>query len=199
MSQTNIDLLLSIWSATLAPHNDEPPITGVRDLHTQIDAIDLGSVPWKSSTIQYQGRRPENSAAPQWMDDEYQLWYRDPRKVIHDILGNPDFTMALDYIPYHDLQDGKCSYRDFMSGNWSWNQCVRPSRGIVQNGLTYLFLRILLQRTQKPTGVRLSPLCSALTKRLFRLRPDNKNITRSTYQSGTFTTLFEEHTRMHSS
>ena len=27
MSQPNIDLLLDIWSATLAPHNDEPPIT----------------------------------------------------------------------------------------------------------------------------------------------------------------------------
>ena len=71
MSQPNIDHLLNIWSATLAPHNDEPPIAGFQDLHAQIDAIDLGFTPWKSSTVQYQGRRPENSAAPRWMDEEY--------------------------------------------------------------------------------------------------------------------------------
>ena len=126
MSQPNIDQLLNIWSATLAPHNDEPPISSFQDLHAQIDAIDLGFTPWKSSTIQYQGRRPENSAAPQWMDEEYQLWYRDPRKVIHNILGNSDFSTALDYIPYQDFCNGKRSYCDFMSGDWSWKQCVRP-------------------------------------------------------------------------
>ena len=199
MSQTNIDLLLNIWSATLAPHNDEPPITGVRDLHAQIDAIDLGFTPWKSSTVQYQGRRPENSATPQWMDEKFQLWYRDPRKVIHDILGNPDFSAALDYIPYRDLRDGKRSYCDFMSGDWSWNQCVRPSQGGVQISPTYLFLRISLQRTQKPMVVRLSRLCSALTKQLFRSQPDNMNTTQFTYRSGMFAITFEGRTRTRSS
>ena len=92
MSQPNIDQLLNIWSATLAPHEDEPPIANFQDLHAQIDAIDLGFTPWKSSAVQYQGRRPENSVAPQWMDEEYRLWYRDPRKVIRNILGNSDFS-----------------------------------------------------------------------------------------------------------
>jgi len=59
------------------------------------------------------------------MDKEYQLWYRDPRKVVHNILANPDFSTTLDYIPYHDFQDGKRRYCDFMSGDWAWDQCVR--------------------------------------------------------------------------
>lgn len=148
LSQTNIDHLLNIWSATLAPHNDEPPIASFRDLHAQIDSIDLGVTSWRSSTIKYQGRRPENSAAPQWMDDEYKLWYRDPRKVIHNILSNPDFGTSLDYIPYRDFRNGKRSYCDFMSGDWSWKQCVRLSQGSTQHLLTRPFLRIPSQWTQ---------------------------------------------------
>ena len=58
------------------------------------------------------------------MDEEYQLWYRDPRKVIHDILANPDFGTTFDHIPYRDFRDGKRRYCDFMSGNWAWDQCV---------------------------------------------------------------------------
>jgi len=124
LSQPNVDQLLSIWSATLAPHRNEPPITSYHDLHAQIDGIDLGFTPWKSWTARYQGRRPENSAAPSWMDEGYQLWYRDPRKVVHNILTNPDFSTTLDYIPYRDFCNGKHRYCDFMSGDWGWNQCV---------------------------------------------------------------------------
>ena len=124
LSKPKIDHLLSLWSTTLAPHGAEPPVSNYCDLHAQIDSIDLGFTSWKSWTAWYQGRRPTNSAAFSWMDEEYQLWYRDPRKVIHDILRNPDFSAATDYTPYRDFQDGKRHYCDFMSGNWSWNQCV---------------------------------------------------------------------------
>ena len=124
LSQSNIDQLLNIWSATPIPHNDEPPIISHCDLHAQIDTIELGFVPWKSSTIQYQGHRPENSAAPSWMDQDYNLWYRDPRKVVHNILANLDFNTTLDYIPYCDFCDRQRRYCDFMSGDWGWNQGV---------------------------------------------------------------------------
>ena len=36
---------------------------------------------------------------------EYQLWYRDPRQVIHNILGNPEFASGIDYTPHRDFQD----------------------------------------------------------------------------------------------
>ena len=42
LSNSTIDHLLSIWSATLAPYDDVPPITDHGDLHSTIDAIELG-------------------------------------------------------------------------------------------------------------------------------------------------------------
>lgn len=58
------------------------------------------------------------------MTTKYQLWYRDPRKVIHNILANPDLADGIDYVPYRKFQDNKRQYCDFMSGNWAWRQCV---------------------------------------------------------------------------
>jgi len=59
------------------------------------------------------------------MTTKYQFWYRDPWKVIHGILANPDLADGIDYIPYHEFEDGKRQYGDFMSGDWAWEQCVR--------------------------------------------------------------------------
>jgi len=59
------------------------------------------------------------------MTTEYQLWYRDPREVIRNLLANPDLADGLDYVPYHEFENGKRRYCDFMSGDWVWEQCVR--------------------------------------------------------------------------
>ena len=146
--QSNTDQLLSLWSATLAPHADVPPITDHCDLHAQIYSIKLGSVSWESWTGRYQGHQPKNSVAPSWMDEEYHLWYQDPRKVVRNILSNPDFNTALDYVPYHKFCDGKRRYCDFMSGNWAWNQCVSVA-----------------------LGERPRPLCSSLSQDTIALNP----------------------------
>jgi len=58
------------------------------------------------------------------MTTEYQLCYRDPRKVIHGILENPDLADGIDYVPYCEFKGGKRQYCDFMSGDWAWKQCV---------------------------------------------------------------------------
>lgn len=58
------------------------------------------------------------------MTTEFQFWYRDPHKVIHNIFKNPELVDAIDYIPYRDFVNGKRRYRDFMSGDWAWDQCV---------------------------------------------------------------------------
>ena len=73
LSTSKIDQPFSLWSASLAPYNTKPPISNHCDLHAQIDSIDLDFIPWKSWTAQYQGHRPVNSAAPSWMDEDYQL------------------------------------------------------------------------------------------------------------------------------
>ena len=103
--QSIIDQLLDVWSATLIPHNDLPPITSHQDLHAQIDAIKLGNVPWRSYTAHYQWLCPENGLVPEWMTTEYQLRYHDPRQVIHNILANPEFASDINYAPHRDFQD----------------------------------------------------------------------------------------------
>ncbi|KAF9645830.1 hypothetical protein BDM02DRAFT_3130787 [Thelephora ganbajun] len=115
LSQGIINKLLETWSATLIPYGDLPPITDHQDLHTQINAIKLGNVPWRSYTAQYQWLRPESGPIPEWMEAQYQLWYRNPRQVIHHIFANPEFASGIDYAPHHDFQDE--------NGDWAWDQC----------------------------------------------------------------------------
>ena len=55
---------------------------------------------------------------------DYQLWYRNPRKVIHNIFRNHDLVDNIDYVPYREFEGGKHRYCDFMSTDWAWEQCV---------------------------------------------------------------------------
>lgn len=124
LSKENIDRLLNLWNATLVPYNDSPPILDHNDLHSTIDAIKVGGVPWQSYTAKYNGSLPDGAPAPEWMTTEYQVWYRDPRKVIHNMFANPDLVDCFDYVPYRDFMGDKRRYCDFMSGDWAWKQCV---------------------------------------------------------------------------
>ncbi|KAG1859730.1 hypothetical protein F4604DRAFT_1684671 [Suillus subluteus] len=38
--------------------------------------------------------------APSWMDDEYDVWYRDPRLMAHNMLANPTYKKEIDYTPF---------------------------------------------------------------------------------------------------
>ena len=127
LSHNTIDQLLNLWSTTLIPHNDSPPLIDHNDLHATIDAIKLGHVPWQSYIARYNGLRPENGPPPEWMTTNYQVWYRDPRSIIHSIFANPDLAGNMDYVPYHQFENDEWRYCDFMSGNWAWRQCIRLS------------------------------------------------------------------------
>ena len=58
------------------------------------------------------------------MTTDYEVWYRDPRNVIHNILANPDLVDGIDYVPYREFENNERRYCDFMSGDWAWRQCV---------------------------------------------------------------------------
>ena len=194
LSRNIINQLLDIWSATLIPHDNLPPITNHEDLHAQIDAIGLGNVPWKSYTAHYQWLRPKNGPIPEWMTAEYQLWYRDPRQVIHNILANPEFASGTDYAPHRDFRDEKRQYCDFMSGDWAWDQCVR-NMGYICHSLTVIY-RISLRQTPQHTDLCLSLLYLAQTRRPFRSLLANMCIILFTSQLGMCITAFDEPIRM---
>jgi hypothetical protein len=124
MSATDIDFLLNLWGASSAMHGEAPPFKNHNDLYNTIDSTPLGDVPWESFSLHYNGARP-NGEVPAWMDAEYDVWFRDARKLVHNIISNPDFDNGFDRVPYQEYDaKGTRHYHNFMSGNWAWRQAV---------------------------------------------------------------------------
>ena len=125
LSQKKINHILKLWAATLVPHNDSVPIANHLDLHRQIDAIDLGDVQWEHTYLKYEGLLPRATRHPEWKTTEYDVWYRNPRQVIKNILARPDLEGHVDYVAYREFNDEKRQYGNLMSGDWAWRQSVR--------------------------------------------------------------------------
>ena len=123
MSAGNADILLELWAASLASHNESPPFSDHQDLYNTIDATPIGGVPWQSATLSYDG--PCHDRPLLWMESEYTIWFRDPRLLFRNLLENPEFAGSFDYTPYQQYDNkGKRRYEHFMSGNWAWKQAV---------------------------------------------------------------------------
>jgi hypothetical protein len=124
MSAGDINFLLGLWAASLAVHGDEPPFSNATDMYNTIDSTPLGDLTWESFRLQYNGTRPLENV-PSWMEAEYDVWFRDPRILVHNLLSNPDFKSDFDYAPFQEhTTDGTHRFQDFMSGNWAWMQAV---------------------------------------------------------------------------
>lgn len=124
MSAGNINILTSLWSATLAPHGAEPPFQTSTDLYNTVDATPLGDIPWESFTLKYDGDVPAGPT-PAWMDINHEVWFRDPNQLVKNMLSNPDFNDECDFTPFqeYDAQDNH-RFQNFMSGDWAWRQAV---------------------------------------------------------------------------
>ncbi|KAI0823766.1 hypothetical protein BC628DRAFT_1503960 [Trametes gibbosa] len=120
MSAGHINELMQLWAATLPPGQD-PPFANARDLYESIDNIPLGDIPWQEFRITYTGVRPEDNVPP-WMIREYTVWFRCPRRVLHTQVGNTDFAHDMDYVPKQVFHGDQREYKDFMSGDWCWQQ-----------------------------------------------------------------------------
>jgi hypothetical protein len=124
MSAGNIDSLLDIWAASLFELGGQPPCTNHNDVYRAIDSIPLGDVPWQNFKTRFNGQKPQGHT-PLWMEAEYEVWFRDPRTVIRNMLANPDFDGEIDFAPLQEFDDdGERQFQDFMSGDWAWQQAV---------------------------------------------------------------------------
>lgn len=100
------------------------PFASHQHLYATIDTISLAEVPWQTFSVTYNGAIP-GGAMPSWMIREYDVWFRDPRLVLRNQYGNPDFARDIDWAPKRvRLANGKRQYCDFMSGDWAWSQAV---------------------------------------------------------------------------
>jgi hypothetical protein len=124
LSRRKINNLLDLWAATLVPHGDSPPIANHRDLHCQIDAIKVGDVQWENVRLKYDGPLPETTCPPEWKTTDYDVWYRNPREVVKNLLARQDLEGHIDYAAYREFNGEQRQYGDMMSGNWSWEQSV---------------------------------------------------------------------------
>ncbi|KAN0101260.1 hypothetical protein V8E55_001244 [Tylopilus felleus] len=123
MSATKINTLLYLWACSLHPYGAEPPFRDHRHLHEVIDAMVVGDVKWQSFSVSYTGGTPDMNP-PDWMLQKYDIWFRDPREVIHKILGNPSFVSEMDLRPFegYSTENQTRQYKDFMSAEWAWQK-----------------------------------------------------------------------------
>lgn len=99
MLKSNIDSLFHILKTQAAGEGGTALFENCAELYTTIDSITEGEVPWDSFTVQYNGPWPETNI-PQWMDEKYQVFYRNPHEVIKLMLTNKEFNGNFDYTPY---------------------------------------------------------------------------------------------------
>ncbi|OBZ74460.1 hypothetical protein A0H81_05119 [Grifola frondosa] len=121
MPAKNIDALMDLWEATLLKHQDHAPFVSHKDLYDTIDSTRLGDVKWDSFELSYADELPERDV-PKWMTSKYDIWFRDPRAVVQNMLANPDFNGEIEFGPVREYVDGERRLKDFMSGDWAWRQ-----------------------------------------------------------------------------
>ena len=125
MSAGQMDKLMQLWGAYNGAARD-PPFANHDDLYSSIDNIKLADIRWRCFAVTYTGPRPDEGPVPPWMDEEYLVWFRCPREVLHCQLGNPDFATEMHFSPRKVFRGNERVYKDFMSGDWAWKQAVRP-------------------------------------------------------------------------
>jgi hypothetical protein len=112
---------MQIWAA-IHP-NEGSPFSSCKELHQLIDSIDDGNAPWQCLTLGH-----HNSAAadcPSWQNKTYEVWFRDPKVILNNMLSNPDFKDGFDYTPRLVFgEQHERIWSDFMTANWAWTQCV---------------------------------------------------------------------------
>lgn len=118
MSGASIDLLSQLWRASIVNHGVPPEDINLyqrnSSLLATIDSTPVGDVCWQGFTMSYDGPRPLN-APPEWMTTTHDIWYRDPRELVRNILANRDFDGEFD-------AKKRRRWRDFMSGDWAWKE-----------------------------------------------------------------------------
>ena len=127
MSAKYINKLFNIWEASLVRFDAAPPFTNSDDMYETIDSTPYGDAQWESFTIRYNIHKdlPSNQAPAAWKTAEYNGWFRDPHKLICNLIANRAFDGEFDYAPYQEYDyKGQHRFHDVFSGNWCWRQAV---------------------------------------------------------------------------
>ncbi|KAG1908527.1 uncharacterized protein F5891DRAFT_1180048 [Suillus fuscotomentosus] len=74
------------------------------------------------------------------MDDEYDIWYRDPRLMAHNMLANPTYKNEIDYTLFreYDAANDTLQWKDFISRDWAWQQADEISKDPNTHGSAFV-------------------------------------------------------------
>ena len=191
MSAGNIDELLELWAA---PSGEAPFIDHVH-LYNTIDAIPVGGVPWQSFSVSYTGPRPETDVPP-WMEETYEVYFRDPHQLFVNMLANPTFAQDFDYTPMQQFNtNGSRQYQHFMSGDWAWKQAV----GLCSVCHSHFANFHTTGRTSSQSKFQTQMVLCSLRSLSAAIRPQcllqqvKTNTGLCTHQLATFITMSDEH------
>lgn len=193
MSAKKIDYLLEIWALDKAKHDDLAPFNSYAQMYSPIDAIEFGDAPWQSFSMKFSTDEDHPADTP-WKSASYEVWYRDPVKVISNLLDNPDFDGQFDYSAFVEVdKQGQRRWNDFMSGNWAWRRSVSAiSICVFVVAFSYHRHRPrYTKRTNQGRAACSAPLFSVVTRPLCLSQLGMLNTTRFTFQSAMYITPFE--------
>jgi hypothetical protein len=165
MGHAKMDRLFDIWKASTLLYGGRTPFQSSADLLAHIDAVPYGYVPWQGRTMSYPGPKP-SSHAPQWMNEKYNWYFRDPRLLALQLLANPDFDKRFDTAAYQEFKpNGSRRYKNFMSARFAWEQSVSvsPAWALLKK-LIRNWNRSAWQRIRSSTKLRLLHLCGDLIR-----------------------------------
>ncbi|KAI6045356.1 hypothetical protein EDC04DRAFT_2865429 [Pisolithus marmoratus] len=139
-------MLLEIWATSLIKLGSNPLFANHMDLYHVIDSMSVGAVKWENFKITYKckcqdgqnadeqdelielaglgGQDGQDEPDAPWMFNVYDVWYRDPCQVIHNLLGCTNIKDEMDFIPYQefDAMNKQRHWEDFMLGDWAWEE-----------------------------------------------------------------------------
>ncbi|KAJ2925770.1 hypothetical protein H1R20_g11325, partial [Candolleomyces eurysporus] len=117
MSAKKVDYLLEIWALDKAKNNNLAPFDSYAQMYGAIDAIEFGDAPWQSFSMNFADDSNHPADTP-WKSASYEVWYRDPTRVISNLLDNANFNGQFDYAPFVEVDKrGQRRWNDFMSGS----------------------------------------------------------------------------------
>ena len=188
MSAANTSKLMAIVADF---RQGEPPFKDHSDLCNTIDASDLGDVLWQNAILRYTGEIPDGQV-PKWMKAEYEIYYRDPRDVIKNMMADTTFKHAFDYVPYQEFdEDGYRRYENLMSGDWAFHQAVCFVLCLHQSADPRSFNRTSSRKIRTRMVPCLYQSFSEATKRSFQWQQATMSFCHCTCLLGMFTTEFE--------
>ncbi|KIJ06930.1 hypothetical protein PAXINDRAFT_91248, partial [Paxillus involutus ATCC 200175] len=91
---------------------------------------------------------------PQWMNDTFDVWYRDPHEVVKNMLANADYKDEMDYAPFREFssEGDEQQWQDFMSGSWAWSQADELANDPNTHGATFVPIVLGSNKTTVSVG-----------------------------------------------